>query len=76
MYHYIQIDENGYVVSDSWLSGEVVADNMILVSEDFDSTNKKYENGKWVEYVPETPAHAPTQLDVIEANTAYIAMML
>ena len=76
MYHYIQIDDEGYVVSDSWLSGEVIADNMILVDEDFDPTNKRYVEGEWVEYTPEVPAYHPTQLDVIEANTAYIAMML
>lgn len=50
---YAQIDGNGFVVSDSWLSGEVEADNMIPIAEDFDLTNKKYVDGKWVEYIPE-----------------------
>ena len=47
MYRYTQIDENGYVVSDSYLSGEVTADNMILISEGFDLSNKKYVDGSW-----------------------------
>ena len=76
MYHYIQIDENGYVVSDSWLSGEVIADNMIRVVDNFNSTNKRYVDGEWIEYIPEVVTHPPTQLDVIEANTTYIAMMM
>lgn len=50
MFHYIQIDENGYVISNSFLSGEVISDNMIRVADDFDPTGKKYENGEWVDY--------------------------
>lgn len=45
--------KTGIVTVDSYLSGEVEAENMIRIDEDFDLTNKKYENGKWVEYVPE-----------------------
>lgn len=81
MFHYIQIDENGYVVSDSYLSGEVTADNMIRVDDDFDPTNKKYdfETKEWVECIPEpieVPEPQPTQLDTIEANTTYLVMMM
>jgi hypothetical protein len=51
---YAQINtKTGIVTVDSYLSGEVEAENMIRIDEDFDLTNKKYENGKWVEYVPE-----------------------
>ena len=53
MYRYTQINSDGYVVSDSYLSNEVKADNMISISEDFDLTNKRYINGKWEEYTPE-----------------------
>ena len=73
MFRYAQIDENGYVMSDSYLSGEVKADNMIIISDDFDLTNKKYINGKWVEYTPEPIEPEKTQLDKIEeiiTNTA------
>lgn len=54
MIRYAQINtKTGIVTVDSYLSGEVEAENMIRIDEDFDLTNKKYENGKWVEYVPE-----------------------
>ncbi len=78
MKRYAQINEEGLVVSDSRLSGEVKADNMIPISDDFDLTGKKYENGKWVDYTPEyvEAEQTMTQLDVIEANTTYIAMMI
>ena len=78
MKRYAQINEEGLVVSDSRLSGEVTADNMIPISDDFDLTGKKYENGEWVDYTPEYAESEPTmtQLDVIEANTTYIAMMI
>ena len=53
MIRYAQINtKKGIVTVDSYLSGEVEAENMIRIDEDFDLTNKKYENGKWVEYVP------------------------
>ena len=56
MIRYAQINtKTGIVTVDSYLSGEVEAENMIRIDEDFDLTNKKYENGKWVEYVPEVP---------------------
>ena len=46
MIRYAQIDiETGIVISDSYLSGEVEAENLIQIEEDFDLTNKKYENG-------------------------------
>ena len=62
MNRYAQIDTNGIVVSDSHLSGEVIADNMIPIADDFILVNKKYENGKWVEYTP------PVQPEVISAQ--------
>ena len=53
MIRYAQINtKTGIVTVDSYLSGEVEAENMIRIDEDFDLKNKKYENGKWVEYVP------------------------
>ena len=53
MIRYAQINtKTGIVTVDSYLSGEVEAENMIRIDEDFDLTNKKYENGKWIEYVP------------------------
>lgn len=78
MFRYAQIDENGYVVSDSHLSGEVKTDNMIPISEDFDLTNKKYVNGEWVEYTPEPIEPEPTAEEIladIQVNTDYLVCL-
>ena len=78
MFRYAVIDAAGIVVGESWLSGEVMEDNLIPIEETFDLSNKRYENGAWVEHIPakieEEPN--PTQLDIIEANTSYIVMMM
>lgn len=69
MYHYAQIDENGYIVGISNLSGEVVRENLIQIEEDFDPTNKKWNGTSWESYTPtEPPEPEPTQLDIIEAE--------
>ena len=80
MYRYAQIDPNGYVVSDSYLSGEVTADNMIPISEDFDLSNKKYVDGSWVEYTPEPqpePELSATEQAILETqlNTEYMVAL-
>lgn len=55
MIRYAQIDsKTGLVISDSYLSGEVEAENMIQIEEGFDLTNKRYIDGNWIEYVPES----------------------
>lgn len=85
MPRYIQINEEGYIVSDSQLSGEVDNPLMIPVDSDFQCGNIKYdfETGEWVEYIPEpTPGPEPSQLDRIESavndiaknNTSYAEM--
>ena len=53
MIRYAQINtKTGIVTVDSYLSGEVEAENMIRIDEDFDLTNKRYIDRNWVEYVP------------------------
>ena len=42
MYHYAQIDENGYIVGISHLSGPVVQPDMIQIDMYFNPTNKKW----------------------------------
>lgn len=65
---YAQIDlKTGVVISDSHLSGEVKAENMIPLSDDFDLSNKKYINGEWVDYVPEV-VDEPTDQELINAE--------
>lgn len=68
-HHYAQIDENGYIVGISHLSGEVVRENLIQIEEDFDPTNKRWNGTTWESYTPpEPPEPEPTQLDRMEAQ--------
>lgn len=67
--HYAQIDENGYIVGISHLSGEMSEPNLIQIDEDFDPTNKKWNGASWESYTPpEPPEPEPTQLDRMEAQ--------
>lgn len=69
MYHYAQIDENGYIVGISHLSGEVIRENLIEIDGNFDPTNKKWNGTSWESYTPpEPPEPEPTQLDRMEAQ--------
>lgn len=69
MYHYAQIDENGYIVGISHLSAEMSEPNLIQIDEDFDPTNKKWNGTSWESYTPpEPPEPEPTQLDRMEAQ--------
>ncbi|MCI6056924.1 flagellar basal-body rod protein [Anaerotignum sp.] len=68
-HHYAQIDENGYIVGISDLSGEVLSPNLIQIDVDFDPTNKKWNGASWESYTPpEPPEPEPTQLDRMEAQ--------
>ena len=67
--HYAQIDENGYIVGISDLSGEVLSPNLIQIDVDFDPTNKKWNGASWESYTPpEPPEPEPIQLDRMEAQ--------
>lgn len=69
MYHYAQIDDNGYIVGISHLSGEVSSPNLIPIDADFDPTNKKWNGTSWESYTPpEPPEPEPSQLDRMEAQ--------
>lgn len=68
-HHYAQIDENGYIVGISHLSGEMSESNLIQIDEDFEPTNKKWNGTSWESYTPpEPPEPEPTQLDRMEAQ--------
>lgn len=69
MYRYAQIDDNNIVVSDSWLSGEVVADNMISIPDDMESPlGKKYENGEFINVEHPEPQDEPIdQQELLES---------
>lgn len=67
--HYAQIDDNGYIVGISHLSGEMSEPNLIQIDADFDPTNKKWNGTSWESYTPpEPPEPEPTQLDRMEAQ--------
>lgn len=69
MCHYAQIDENGYIVGISHLSGKVSEPNLIQVDEGFDPNNKKWNGESWEIYTPpEPPEPEPTQLDRVETQ--------
>ena len=74
MYRYAIINiETGIIEGISNLTGEVNKPDMILITDDFDITNKKYINGEWVEYTPESlPPTKPTQLDEIQEQQIII----
>lgn len=74
MYRYAIINiETGIIEGISNLTGEVNKPDMILITEDFDITNKKYVNGEWIEYIPEPlPPPKPTQLDEIQEQQIII----
>ena len=76
-YIYAELDENNICKAVSELSGEVIKDTMIpLETYDTSLLGKRYDNGEWVEVPVEPPETEPTQLDVIEANTSYLVMMM
>lgn len=69
MYRYAQIDSDGYVISDSHLSGEVIRDNLIPISDDFDLSNKRYIDGEWKEYTPKPPKVEMTDEELTQLQT-------
>ena len=70
---YAQITDEGYVVSDSYLSGKVDHPNMVPIPDDFDLTNKKYVGGKWESYTPAPPPEPqPSEMDMLKARVTEI----
>ena len=69
MYIYAQLNQDNICVGLSQLSGEVKADNMVLL-EDYDISiaGKKYEDGIWVEIPVEPVIEEPTEQETIQAE--------
>ena len=79
MIRYAQIDsKTGMVISDSYLSGEVEAENMIQIEEGFDLTNKRYIDGNWIEYVPESneTENSKNETEISDAELIQAEMLL
>lgn len=62
-HHYAQINENGYIVGISHLSGKVVRENLIEIDADFDMTNKKWNGESWESYTPPEPPEPKPTMD-------------
>ncbi len=75
MPRYAQIDQEGYVVSDSRLSGIVEQENMIPLEEDFDLTNKRWNGRGWEDYEPAPAPQPPTEAQIAQAKLDYLMMM-
>lgn len=72
MYKYAQIDSNNICFAVSYLSGEVIADDMIMLNEEDEPLGMKYKDGIWEEVPkpePEPTELEKTQLDIIQENT-------
>ena len=73
MFRYAQINENGTIDADSYLSGVVEAENMIPLAPDFDLTNKRWNGTGWEAYEPEPE---PIRPDKTQADMDYLKMMI
>ena len=64
---YIDIDDNGNIIGQKWLTGEIDDPKSIRVTEDFDPTNKRWNGKEWEEYIPEPePEIEPKSDPIIE----------
>lgn len=80
MFRYAEIDENGIVFAVSYMEEEIDKPTLILITEDFDITNKKYINGEWIEYIPEPEPEPPLsemEQSILETaiNTDYLVCL-
>ena len=75
MPRYAQINAEGYVISDSHLSGVVEKEDMIPLEEGFDLTNKRWNGTEWEDYIPEPVLPAPTEGELLRADMDYLKMM-
>ena len=81
MFRYAQINENGTIDADSYLSGIVEAENMIPLAPDFDLRNKRWNGTDWEDYEPEPepviPLSEQEQIAIDTAlNVEYIACLM
>ena len=73
MNRYIQIDiSTGQIIGENYTTGIIERENMILVDDNFDKTNKKYNDGEWVTFTPKpvdpTPVEEPITQEEVNAT--------
>ena len=73
MNRYIHIDPNtGQIVGENCTTGIIDREDMILVDDNFDKTNKKYKDGEWVSFTPKpvdpTPVEEPITQEEVNAT--------
>ena len=73
MDRYIQIDiSTGQIIGENYTTGIIEREDMILVDDDFDRTNKKYKDGEWVTFTPKPidpkPVEEPISQEEVNAT--------
>lgn len=72
---YAQIDETGICFAESYLSGEVKADDMILLTENEPSPlGKRYVNGVWEEVPQEPTPYIESDTEILMQSIADIEL--
>lgn len=72
---YAQINESGICIADSFLSGEVIAENMIpLTDEEPSPLTKKYVNGVWEEVKKEQQTQIQSDTEMIMQSIAELEL--
>ena len=69
-FRYAQVNDEGFIISDSMLSDVVVKTKMIPVSETFDLTNKRFIDGDWVECEPVEEEQKKNEMETAILETA------
>lgn len=78
MYKYAQLDENGRCISVSYLSGEVDAEHMMLLSDEDDvQPSDIFDGTTWTrpEPVPYVPEKTQEQKDIEALQQAMLDLM-
>lgn len=66
---YAQVNENNICIAESFLSGKVIANNMIpLTDDEVSPLGKKYVNGEWLEVEKEPIPKIESDTEIIMQN--------
>ena len=55
MFRYVKLGEDGFPISEYWVSEKIQDTDMIEVPSEFNLTNQRYINGGWVDVSPPDP---------------------